>query len=212
MYNVTSVKEAGAIVAALEDIKNAMEGGYPEPTSASEGQVLTADGDGGASWEDAQGGLPDISQADVGDVLAKGFNGDPEWAYIPDLLPNGSAALVPSTAGVTNGYVLTNNNGTPAWAAASGGGGGSTIYSAFTQIHEDEKSGSYYAYISDPNVSDSTTRVLSIYRENGGQYYPVSDGYAVQVNYGNIYIQFTTVPSTSYIEVYYTNPTEVMQP
>ena len=67
MYNVTSVKEAGAIVAALEDIKNAMEGGYPEPTTATSGQVLTADGEGGASWEDASG--VDMTGAQAGQVL-----------------------------------------------------------------------------------------------------------------------------------------------
>lgn len=38
-------------------------------------------------------------------------------------IPSG-ADLVPSTSGVTDGYVLTNDNGTPAWKAGGGGGGG----------------------------------------------------------------------------------------
>lgn len=37
-------------------------------------------------------------------------------------IPTG-ADLVPSTSGITDGYVLTNDNGTPTWMAGSGGGG-----------------------------------------------------------------------------------------
>ena len=45
-------------------------------------------------------------------------------AYIQNkpTIPSGSE-LVPSTSGVTDGYVLTNSNGTPTWAAGGGGGG-----------------------------------------------------------------------------------------
>lgn len=158
MYNVTSVKEAGAIVAALEDIKNAMEGSYPEPTSATNGQVLTANGQGGASWEDAQGGLPDPSQALQGSVLALGYSGDPEWDNITDIIPEGSKGLVPTTTGITNGYVLTNNNGTPAWAAASGGGGGNGIQFITGNISSDidDKEGIYYAGVSSISVGALT--------------------------------------------------------
>ena len=45
-------------------------------------------------------------------------------AYIQNkpTIPSGSS-LVPSTTGVTSGYVLTNSSGTPTWLAAAGGGG-----------------------------------------------------------------------------------------
>ena len=117
MYNVTSVKEASAIIAALEDIKNAMEGGYPEPTSATDGQVLTADGQGGASWEDAQGGgLPASTYADEGKSLLVDQNGSPTWGYPHGLLPDSTSA--------SSGDVLAiNNQGNPAWTTPSGGGG-----------------------------------------------------------------------------------------
>ena len=163
----------------LKAIADAMEGGYPEPTAASEGQVLTADGEGGASWEDAADGLPEIdSQVEQGAVLAVGYSREPEWVNdITDLIPNGSAALVPTTTGVTNGYVLTNNSGTPTWAAGSGGGsypeptsatsgqvltadgiggaswqtpsggGGTTIYKKTSTVEYDDKSDMYYASV-----------------------------------------------------------------
>lgn len=92
------------------------------PAGGTQGQVLTK-GASGYDWANASGGLPDHSQATQGSVLALGYSGDPEWDNITDIIPEGSKGLVPTTTGVTNGYVLTNNNGTPAWAAASGGGG-----------------------------------------------------------------------------------------
>lgn len=105
MYNVTSVKEAGAIVAALEDIKNAMEGGYPEPTSATQGQVLTADGEGGADWEDASG--VDMTGAQAGQVLTAvedgGGNLVQGWTT-----PSGG---LPATAGNSNKVLKVNNAG-----------------------------------------------------------------------------------------------------
>lgn len=48
---------------------------------------------------------------------------DPSYIRNKPTIPSGSN-LVPSTSGVTSGYVLTNNSGTPAWMAAAGGGGG----------------------------------------------------------------------------------------
>lgn len=42
-------------------------------------------------------------------------------------IPSG-ADLVPSTSGITDGYVLTNDNGTPAWKAGGGGGSGMTAH------------------------------------------------------------------------------------
>ena len=115
------LKATGAGQVAWQE--DATGAGVPTVTSGDDGKVLTADYTGGVgtySWEDAPSGLPDHSQAMQGAVLALGYSGDPEWEDdITDLLPEGSKALVPTTTGVTNGYVLTNNNGTPAWAAAS---------------------------------------------------------------------------------------------
>ena len=46
-------------------------------------------------------------------------------------IPSGTD-LVPSTSGITDGYVLTNDNGTPAWKAGGGGGGGASIHTYST--------------------------------------------------------------------------------
>lgn len=119
MYNVTSVKEAGAIVAALEDIKNAMDGGYPEPTSATDGQVLTADGDGGASWENPQSsGLPTITSYDNGKVL-------------------------------TSIYDDKSGTGYAEWQTPSGGGGGLTIETYSVDATDFTQEGSGYEAVFD---------------------------------------------------------------
>lgn len=209
MFNVTSVKEAGAIVEALEGIKDAMEGGYPEPTSASEGQVLTADGEGGASWEDAAGGLPDISQAEVGAVLAKSFNGNPYWENdITDLLPGGSTALIPSTSGVTDGYVLTNSSGTPTWAAASGGGGGgTTIYKKTSTVEYDDKSDIYYASV-EPFSTPITanTVLLAVYYTDGNLKKPLTTGYGFSASMDYLQVNFDSNPNVSSVLLVFATP------
>ena len=115
-------------IEGMNELIEAVGGGggesiVPTPTAQDEGKVLTAGDDGTASWEDAASGLPEIdNQVEVDAVLAVGFSRNPKWENdITNLIPNGAAALVPTTTSVTNGYVLTNNNGTPAWASPSGG-------------------------------------------------------------------------------------------
>lgn len=158
MYNVTSVKEAGAIVAALEDIKNAMEGGYPEPTSATDGQVLTADGDGGASWEDPSGGLPASTYEDEGKSLLVDQNGDAEWGY--------PAGLVPDPTLASEGDILAiNNQGSPAWTTPSSGGGlpsqSESTDGQFLRSVYDDKSGTSEAEWASINVRQVPSAVAA---------------------------------------------------
>ena len=195
----------------LSAIAEALEGGggssiVPTPTAADEGKVLTAGDDGTASWEDAQGGLPDPGQASQGSVLALGYSREPEWeTNITDLLPNGSAALVPATAGVTNGYVLTNNNGTPAWAAASGGGGGgTTIYAFDSAVWDDDKSGNYYISVNSSTIANDSVAVLAVYNTDG--HYPtvITTPYSYDAGEGYIQISFgTTNPNFTSARVVY---------
>jgi len=95
-----------------------------ESGSATEGQVLTADGSGGAAFEDAPNGLPDYSSQPTGKVLrlsekmlSRGVGiVVPSWQDVFE---------VPSIDGVDNGHVLTvveGNWGLPSsaqWAAPS---------------------------------------------------------------------------------------------
>lgn len=120
-------------------------------TGAQAGQVLTAIQDMGGNliqgWTTPDDGLPEITSSIEQDaILAVGYSREPEWVNdITNLLPNGSKALVPYASGATNGYVLTNNNGTPAWAAASGGGGGvGFVGDTDINVVEDGKSGIWY--------------------------------------------------------------------
>lgn len=150
------LKATGAGQVAWQE--DATGAGVPTVTSGDDGKVLTADYTGGVgtySWEDAPSGVPDTSQVLQGSVLAVGYSGDPEWENITDIIPEGSKGLVPTTTGVTNGYVLTNNNGTPAWAAASGGGGGNGIQFITGNISSDidDKEGIYYAGVSSLSVN-----------------------------------------------------------
>ena len=71
-------------------------------------------------------------------------------------IPSG-ADLVPSTTGITDGYVLTNDNGTPAWKAGGGGGGGLTphTYSTWGAFAAD--------VIAHPDGIISNTRINSAY-------------------------------------------------
>ena len=154
------LKATGAGAVAWQE--DATGAGVPAVTSGDDGKVLTADYTGGVgtySWEDAPSGVPDPGQALQGSVLALGYSGDPEWNNITNIIPEGSKGLVPTTTGVTNGYVLTNNNGTPAWAAASGGGGGSTGIQFITgniSSDIDDKQGIYYAGVSSMSVNALT--------------------------------------------------------
>lgn len=153
------LKATGAGAVAWQE--DATGAGVPTVTSGDNGKVLTADYTGGVgtySWEDAKSGLPDGSQALQGSVLAMGLNHNPEWDNITNIIPEGSKGLVPTTTGVTNGYVLTNNNGTPAWAAASGGGGGNGIQFITGNISSDmdDKQGIYYAGVSSMSVNALT--------------------------------------------------------
>ena len=85
------------------------------PIGGSNGQVLTKNSDG-YGWAAPATELPSVSNADRGKFLGvNSSNNNVGWKDI---------SQVPSTSGVTNGYVLTNSNGTPTWAAAAGGGGG----------------------------------------------------------------------------------------
>ena len=84
----------------LQAIATALEGdGYPKPTSATDGQVLTADGQGGADWEDAPSGLPSTQFTQTGDVLTVNDNGDPAW-----ITPSGG---LPAQSYSTANKVLT---------------------------------------------------------------------------------------------------------
>lgn len=130
-------------------------------TGAQAGQVLTAIQDMGGNliqgWTTPDEGLPEItSSIEQGAVLAVGYSKEAEWENnITNLLPNGSRALVPTTSGAGNGYVLTNTNGTPTWAAASGGGGvGFVDDTEVINVVFDDKSSSYVlTYI--PSVGGS---------------------------------------------------------
>lgn len=107
----------GAIAEAL----SGGSGSYPEPTTATSGQVLTADGEGGADWEDAPSGLPSTEGASEGDVLAVDGNGDPAWTT-PD-------SGLPTITEYDNGKVLTalyddkSGIGHADWLNPSGGSG-----------------------------------------------------------------------------------------
>ena len=183
MYNVTSVKEAGAIVAALEDIKDAMESGYPEPTSATDGQVLTADGDGGASWENPQGGLPSTAYRSEDDVLSLDTNLNPIWRA-PD---------VPTIQSSDNGKVLKaqydDKSGTfTYWGEASGGIERWTAQ--LSNFTVDDKSG--IAYISVNNLADYYFSAQVFYTSSDIKYVKSIE---VNYDYSNSYI---TMDSTAY--------------
>lgn len=160
MYNVTSIKEANAIIGALEDIKNAMEGGYPEPTSATDGQVLTADGDGGASWEDASG--VDMTGAQAGQVLTAiedmGGNLIQGWTT-PD-------SGLPTITSSDNGKVLTSVYDDKAgtayaeWQTPSSGGGNVSVCNE-SILSWTQDSSDYYFTISGSDLPSYVT-VFSI--------------------------------------------------
>lgn len=64
-------------------------------------------------------------------LAAVATSGDYDDLTDKPTIPSGTD-LVPSTSGVTDGYVLTNDNGTPAWKAGGGGGGGMTAHTYAT--------------------------------------------------------------------------------
>lgn len=116
---------------------------YPKPTSATNGQVLTADGAGSASWQNSQGGLPDYSQAEQGSVLATQYGGDLGWDRPENLMPSGS--LVPDFGSASVGDVLTitedKSGNVPAWVTPSGGGSNITKLSASNVTFASDGSG-----------------------------------------------------------------------
>lgn len=129
----------------------------PDYSYAYNGDVLTVaedakSGEKYIDWVAPAGGLPSHSSSDIGKVL--GIEDDWDQGTVAWVTPSGQ---VPSTIGVTNGYVLTNNNGTPAWAAASGGGGSvskSTESVSLSQF-SDGGDGYYYAVLSTVNLFDA---------------------------------------------------------
>lgn len=151
------------------------------------------EGGGGSS------GLPEITgDADGGKVVT---------AHWSTLSGEGSYQLdpvrqVPDTTGVTNGYVLTNSNGTPAWAAASGGGGnGYQIYVTSGDVYEDSKSGGFYATLGTPvGKGGATGNIYADYivisaRGSGGE--------AITVNFiaGYDTVTFDSDPGVNAIEL-----------
>ena len=85
-------------------------------SAGNQGQVLTKNSNDEHDWvwADVPKELP-ATLGTAGQVLTvnSGATGV-EWANVPTELP--------STSGITDGYVLTNNNGTPTWMAGGGGG------------------------------------------------------------------------------------------
>lgn len=102
--------------------------------TATSGQVLTADGDGGTAWDTLTITDNDISSgsATAGQVLTADGNGDAAWQNIP---PTTAAKVDSETA--TNGQVLTaDGNGGASWQAAGGGGSSLTlIWSGSSQMN-----------------------------------------------------------------------------
>ena len=72
-----------------------------------------------ADWNAASGVAQILNKPTLATVAT---SGDYDDLIDKPTIPSG-ADLVPSTSGITDGYVLTNDNGTPAWKAGGGGGG-----------------------------------------------------------------------------------------
>lgn len=74
---------------------------YPKPTYAGNGQVLTADGAGGASWQNPQGGgsdLPEITSSDIGKVLQANYDDKSGSGYTEWVTPSsGQSATLAKT-------------------------------------------------------------------------------------------------------------------
>ena len=167
------------------------EGGIPTPTLDDEGKVLKAVPQTQTTVAPEWGTIRELPIGGYdGDVLKRTSNGY-EWSVI-NQVPNGGStgqvlrkrnstsyewsniSTVPSTSGVTNGYVLTNNGGTPTWAAASGGS--TKIYRVQGSISKEEftsvGSGSYAGmYKADKFFFD----------ENGNQLDLLSDVVSVSI-------------------------------
>lgn len=181
----------------LEAIAEALSGGsgsYPEPTSATDGQVLTANGQGGASWEDPQGGLPSTAYRSKDDVLSLDNNLNPIWRA-PD---------VPIITSSDNGKVLKaqfdDKSGTFAyWGEASNGI--SRWTAQLSNFTVDDKSG--IAYISVDNLADYYFSAQVFYTSSDIKYVkPIEVSY----DYSNNYIiidstEYSTLVSGGYTDI-----------
>ena len=119
----------------LQDAKDytddhTVDASHIDSETATNGQVLTADGNGEAAWQTPA--TPTITAADVdsetatsGQVLTADGNGEAAWQT--PATPTITAADVDSET-ATSGQVLTaDGNGDASWTTISAGGGGLTL-------------------------------------------------------------------------------------
>lgn len=191
MYNVTSVKEANAIIGALEDIKNAIPPANPVPdvTSADNGKVLKATysgGEGSYDWENESGGVPSTVGHNLNEVLViDDTTINPptaDWYSLDEVLPQMNENNYPS-----NGDVIAYNSSTnkAEWQTPQGGGSGlpditSSDNGKVLQAYYDDKSGSGYAEWGTPSgggglVSTTFTVNASDFVQDGSSYKVVFD-------------------------------------
>lgn len=155
------------------------------PTGGQNGQVLTKNS-GGYGWAAPAGGLPEVTSSSRGKFL--GVNSSNNTVTWKDI------SQVPSTSGVTHGYVLTNAGGTPTWAAAASGGGGVSVYRAqgaylksnFRQVASGDYSGMYkanvYFFDADGNSLRDLSSIINVsimvrtYRDEYGFKFKAIDG------------------------------------
>ena len=92
--------------------------------AGSEGQVLTADGEGGASWQDPTGGDPtEIIDDTAGDGdTDKVWSADKSHSLLTEINSKADEPTGTKSAGKVYGL---DSNGHPAWVDGGGGGGGS---------------------------------------------------------------------------------------
>lgn len=173
------------VIQGLEEglgaIATALEGdGYPKPTNVPQGKVLTADGDDGASWEDAPSGLPTIPGS--GEVLMTEYDAQNDEYYARWTSQWGQ--MPPYQYANVGDVVTIDAYGNPTWAAPSGGGSVPTITSndngkVLSAVYDD-KSGSGYAEWVTPSggggvVSTTFTVDGSDFVQDGSSYKVVFD-------------------------------------
>ena len=208
MYNVTSVKEANAIIGALEDIKNAIppSNSVPDVTSADNKKVLQAYyGDAsskGYGWASLDGMLANIGEPSNGDVMT--YNSETEKAEWQT--PQGGGGGLPSISDSDNGKFLQatydDKSGTSfaSWVTPSGVG---YVFLDKTEFNYDDKSGEYSI-----NYGATDKYVLSVIAtENYGDgKQKVISEYSLDSHYSMLSIDSTTFSALSdyaYIALYY---------
>ena len=131
-----------------------------------------------ADWDAASGVAQILNKPNLATVAT---TGDYDDLTDKPTIPSG-ADLVPSTSGITDGYVLTNDNGTPAWKAGGSGGNGITAHTYAnikdirTAVLEHPEAIVQYrnnrlGWVSGINVAASSVNFAVVYFTSNAYYY-----------------------------------------